>query len=228
MTFCGFDKDCVAYDAHIQCPGYSGPQPVCPGCHDRGQRDLNLLRYDYVDLSQLIPQADARNDARIFRPRPESKPPINIHVWQLRADIAYQVMLTARHLREALGSARYHPEPSREGWRLDHDLRYLGDHVLDLAAQPAVEHYWTTDVLEVTSRDGLGMLAALQALHRRARRVCGTDPRTITVPGECSKCSTPSLRRHDDDPGIIWCVHCRHKISGDEYTKMVRMQLPGT
>lgn len=226
MTFCQFDAKCCVYDSHTECPGYSGTNIICNGCHDQSRRELNQLRYDYVDLSQLIPRGDARSEDQIFRPRPESSPPINVHVWHVRSEIAYQVMLTAMHLRGELGTGGHQQMPSREGWRLDHDIRYLGDHVADVAALPASERHWSTEAAELTERDGIAMLAAFGALHRRARKLCGTDPRTITVPGDCPRCLAPSLRRHADNSEVIWCVHCAQKMTGDEYHAVIRMQLP--
>lgn len=225
MTFCTFGKMCVVYDRQSKIPGLSHGKPLCEGCTSNGKSTLNMLRYDYVDLSQLIPKADARNDTHIFRPKPESSPPMNMQVFGLRADISYTVALIAKHVRRATGSPQPRwGAPVREGYALDADVRFLGARLYELAALPATTAYWEPEQTVTVALDGLQLLLRLRDLHRRSRKVCGLDPRTVTMPGACPICDTSSLRRHDDDIEKIWCLHCKLQLTKIEYGRVVRLQ----
>lgn len=228
MTFCAFDTRCVVYDRQSKIPGLSHGWTLCEGCRTNGESTLNLLRYDYVDLSQLVPKADGRNDeANIFRPKPESSPPVNDQVFNLRADIAYFVRLVTILTRKAIGSPLPRPGiPVREGYALDADVHWLGKHVDDLARVPATVAHYDTDTVAPAVLDGLGMLLRLRAMHRRARVVCGLDARTVTMPGFCPTCNTTSLRREAGDTDKIWCLHCKLQLSSAEYGQVVRLQYP--
>lgn len=227
MSYCLLGENCVVYDPGADMPGLAETHFLCLGCHEATRNTLNLLRYDYVDLSQIIAKIDARSDGKIFRPKPESAPPINMAVFTLRGDIAWYVGMLAITVRRATGGApRIHHMPVREGYALDHDVRYLVERVPAIASLPATEAHWLSSMDTPQPYDGRDMVMQLSWLHRAARRLCGTETRTITVPGHCPDCQTPSLRRESDDTDKIWCVHCRIKLSQDEYLAAIRLQLP--
>lgn len=226
MTFCILDTNCTVFDRQSRLPGLSYSSPVCQGCRDRTRAELNLLRYDYIDLSQLIPKADGRGEAKIFRPKPESAPPVNMAVLALRGEIAYFVGLVAIVLRQHIGSPQQPALPVREGYALDRDVRWLQEHVDGLAGLGGTRHYWRANELVLEALSGPELILEFGTLHRRARRLCGLDERTITVPGHCPDCQTPSLRRHADDPEKIWCLHCKKTMSAPEYAQAVRLQIP--
>ncbi len=229
MNFCVLGTDCTVYDRRHDLAAVTYGTPLCQGCRDALRGDLNGLRYDYIDLSQLLVPADGRNDAgKIFRPKPESKPNTNMAPWYLRDDIAWTVAITAIVVRRHTEPRplRLPVLPVREGYRLDVDLRYLAERTDDIAGLPAIEAHWNADTELPCDLDGPAIVDRLRRLHSRARKMCGTDPRVITVPGYCQPCNTPSLRRHDDNPEIIWCVHCNRKMDAAEYGRMVRLQIP--
>lgn len=226
MTFCILDAHCAVYDAQSKLSGLAYFEPICSACDSRSRSELNLLRYDYVDLSQLIPKAGGHNDVRIYRPRPESSPPITLAAWIMRTEIAYVVANTRAVLQRFLGARPGPAWPTREGWRLDNDTTFLGNHVGDIARIPATELIWSTEAVDPTYRTGPDMLLVLGDLHRRARKLCGLDPRTIAVPGNCPGCNIPALRRRDDDPSALWCNHCRKRLTSVDYSQLVKMQLP--
>lgn len=173
-----------------------------------------MLRYDYVDLSQLIPKKDSFSESKISRPKPESSPPLDIAVFTLRSDLAWYCVGAEVRLRSRLGMLHAGYRPMREGYGLDAAVRFLSPRVDELAAMPAM-----ADLIS-----GVEYLMAFSDLHRRARKVCGLDPRTISVPGDCPKCLTPTLRRHDDNPDRIWCARCPTVMTKQGYYAATRMQ----
>jgi hypothetical protein len=182
---------------------------------------LNLLRYDYVDLSQLIPKPDGFSEVKVSRPKPKSVPPLDVSVFTLRGRLAWVCQKSEDHLRAFVGAQRRVVLPVREGFSLDSSIRYLQPRVDDLALLPA-EFGPIGEDWEQCS--GVDLLLMVGELHRQARRVCGLDPRTISVPGDCPGCAVPSLRRHDDDPERIWCQRCHLQLSKVGYYSATRMQ----
>lgn len=227
MTFCVLAENCSVFDRETETSGISLRNPLCEGCRIRSRRELNLLRYDYVDLSQLIPRQDARQDARIFRPKPESSPTIDLAVFTLREQIANVARCAELALRGHLGML-HTSGPVREGYALTDAVGYLSPRVDDLARMPPSSALWgsqraTGDVPELETLDGLDVLQLVGMLHRRARKVCGVDPRVIRVPGCCPSCSAPALCRHDDDPERLWCSRCNLQVTRKEYMDAQRM-----
>lgn len=223
MTFCVLAEECSVYDRTAQLPGIARSTPLCEGCRRRSESELNLLRYDYVDLSQLIPARDGHSDAKIARPKPASKPTIDLQVFTLRGEIAYALRVTEVALRVYLGDRVPAELPVREGFAMDNSIRYLQPRVDELAGMPATEAHWRLSGTVTETLSGPEVLLLLGRLHHRARKICGLEPMTITVPGMCPSCSTASLRRKDDDDDKIWCIHCRLVFSKEMYFQSQRM-----
>lgn len=220
MTFCVLGENCSVYDRRTETSGISFRNPLCEGCRNRSRRELHLLRYDYVDLSQLIAKRDGNSEAKIARPKPGSVPVIDVDVFTLRSEIAEVARNAEVALRAHLGNL-HPPAPVREGYALSSSVAYLGPRVDDMARVPVFVALWASEgAYEV---DGAQVLVLLGALHRRARRVCGVDPKVIRVPGLCPSCSVPALRRHDDDPERYWCQGCNLQVSREEYLAAQRM-----
>lgn len=220
MTFCVLGENCSVFDRLAKTSGLSRHNPLCEGCRNRAQRELNLLRYDYVDLSQLIGKSDGSSDVKISRPKPESSPAIDLAVFTLRSRIA----VSCRQAEDALRVMHGFPPISlrmREGYRLADSVFFLSPRVDDLARMPLVLGEWGDDGAAL---DGPQVLLLFGFLHRRARRVCGLDPRVVGVPGHCPSCSATALRRHDDDPERVWCGFCQVRLSREDYFAAQRMQ----
>jgi hypothetical protein len=229
MTFCIMDAQCTVYDRRQDLPGMTYTEALCQGCRDALRGDLNGLRYDYVDLTQLLPPADNRNDAgKIFSPKPESMAPVNLAAMHLRGDIAWLVGVVALVIRrQKQPQLRWGPVlPVREGFQLDQDVRYLSERTNDIASMKPLSAYWDAESDTAQELDGAALVLRLKGLHSRARRMCGTEPRTMTLPGFCATCNTVSLRRHDDNSDAIWCVHCKTRWTAADYGRMVRLQAP--
>src|SRR5215218_7105540 len=208
MTFCILAEDCFVFDRLTSTSGSAYRNSLCEGCRNRAERELNLLRYDYVDLSQIIAKKDGHSETKISRPKPESSPTLDLEVVTLRSQIADVVHDAETAVRVHLHMA-YVPLPAREGYLLAGGIAYLSPRVNDLARMPPSAGRWGV-VDEVL--DGRQILVLIGALHRRAQRMCGITPRTLTVPGSCPRCRGPSLRRHDGDPEQIWCVTCNMRL----------------
>lgn len=227
MTFCFLCTNCVVYDKQTNTAGVAGANGICYGCEDAMRSDLTKLRLDYVDLSQIIAKQGVISDAQIHRPKPESSPPINMAAFTLRGQIAYFVRLVATVIRRREKGINRPLGPMREGFLLDHDIRYLVEHTHLIAAMPATEHYWDVDNFALTDMIGPEVVEELRRLHRRAREACGLEPPIINVPGDCPQCQTPGLRRSADDDDKLWCQHCKTKLSGEQYSRAMKLQVLG-
>jgi ribosomal protein L37AE/L43A len=115
-------------------------------------------------------------------------------------------------------------EKVREGYGLGYAVEFLTRRLDDLARLPECVEVWQWRQEQFTLLDGPQTLLLVVALHRRSRRVCGMDPRTIAIPGMCPDCGVPALLRHDDDPDRIWCSVCNKTLTEAGYLKAQRMQ----
>ena len=221
MTFCVLGENCSVFDRHTRTSGISRNNPLCEGCRNRARRELDLLRFDYVDLSQLIAKPDGHSDAKISRPKPESSETIDLGVFTLRSQISELARAAEEAVRIRLGMLHSSSSKVREGFALSSAVHFLYPRVDELAQTPMVPTRFDDDLGDL---DGAQVLYLIGLLHRRARRVCGVDPRTVQVPGFCPSCSVPGLRRHDDDPERYWCAVCNVQIAQQDYYAAQRMQ----
>lgn len=225
MTFCQLGRNCSVYDAVQQLAGIAHLNPLCYGCRDRARTHFNALRYDYVDLTQLLPKVDGRRQlGRIFRPKPESQPPLNSAALHLRADIVLFAGVTTRELRRVLGYKPWRSEPVREGFQLDTETSLLCSNIDEVARLPQTTAYFT-DADDPLTLDGAGIFTLAGALHRKARRLCGLQPAVLQVPGFCPACSRAGLRRHDDDDSKLWCSMCGHRMAMAEHAAQALLQV---
>jgi hypothetical protein len=221
MTFCVLGENCSVFDKHTKTSGITRNNPLCEGCRNRARRELDLLRFDYVDLSQLIPKRNGYSEAKISRPKPESSPTIDVSIFTLRSQVAELARAAEESVRIRLGMLHSSSVMVREGFALTSAIAFLYPRVDELALTPAVPAGWDDDLEDL---DGPQVLYTFGVLHRRARRVCGIDPKTVAVPGLCPSCSVPGLRRHDDDPLRYWCTVCNVQVSQQDYFAAQRMQ----
>lgn len=221
MSFCVLDAQCTVYDRQAKVPGLAYTGALCPGCHSRASVELNLLRYDYVDLSQNLPLKDARGEVRIFRPKPESKPPMDLEVFSLRSEIVRAVVRAA----DAVAHAHLHVVGVREGFALDAAAGLLRFRLDDLAQQKDVQGWWDPRSPVCVALSGPEILALFSALHRRARRLVGLDSPILRLPGECPACSVPALRRRADADDWIWCASCGGQLTRERYTQLLQLRI---
>jgi hypothetical protein len=207
----------------MKLPGVCISNSICEGCRNRSISELRMLRLDYVDLTQILPPSSAMSQVKIFRPKPESMPPLNLPAFTLRHHIAHVVLLADHHVREHYGP-RLAP-PTREGAALDHALRHLETRVGDLAALGVTVGYWDPSAELTTALDGPSMLLLFGELHRRARVMLGLNAPTLTLPGECPNCQVAALRQRADEPQRVWCQACKSALDRDSYLDIVSLRI---
>lgn len=223
MTFCALGDDCSVWDSRAKVPGMCVSISICQGCRNRTISELRMLRLDYVDLTQILPPTSTPNEVRIFRPKPESTPPLNLPAFTLRHQIAHVVLLADHHVR-----LRYGPRltlPAREGAALDHALRHLETRVGDLAGLGVTEGYWDPSAELTSDLDGPQMLLLFGSLHRRARVMLGLNAPVLALPGECPKCQVAALRQRADEPQRVWCQACKTAFDRRSYLDIVSLRI---
>lgn len=221
MTFCVLGANCSVYDRSKKIAGVSLHKQLCEGCRMRAVSELNLLRYDFVDLSQMIPKRDSIPEANIARGKPESSVPFDVAVFALRDEIVWTLTKAEDHLRALLGDDIGVRVPARDGYAIEASVRYLVTRVDELTALSAMYGPVGEDMENLS---GVDLLSRFGSLHRRSRRACGLDAGVVSVPGYCPGCGLTSLRRHDDEPGRIWCARCPQRLGQEGYYAAQRMQ----
>jgi hypothetical protein len=220
---CAYAEQCPDVDRH------SGLAPatqrnLCSRCEREASRDVQLLPFDYVDLSQFLPRRPVRPDTKTARPVPQSTPPIDLHIERLRSDIAWALQVWELPVREAAELAPAIHEAVREGHLVQKAVEIIAPRVDLLAGLPAVAGYargLDAGPVEVTGLEGLDQL---RALHRRARRMLGVGRLVMSLPGDCSECGAWALRRRDGTD-TVYCAQCRCRWSYTEYTRYVGLMI---
>lgn len=217
MRFCFLDENCAVYDRHSKVPGISQHWVICEGCTNRIRSDLNLLRFDFLDLSNQMVPAETRNDTQIFRPKPESSPPLDMQALALRDDIV-SLLTAAEDAVRALCLDRPRQARVRDGYAVDQAVRYLSERTDTLAIVEAMDG-------PDGPVSGLEAVVLLGAVHRRVRRLVGLLEPVVKLPGACPKCGAyGALRRRDDGKDRVWCQNCRISMTKDDYYAACRMQ----
>lgn len=219
-VFCVLAENCSVFDRHHKIPGLAHGFELCDGCFDEAFQMLAELRYDYVDLSQLIPRSASPTDAKICRPKPSSVPPVDLNAFTLRSDLAYALLLWERHVRDAEGDPQRDTR-GREGFNVDVAVRHLSCRVNVLAGLGPVEDFHDGLDAEPYELDGAQGLLRLHALRRRARAFCGLAQRLVKLPGDCFACGAPALRREEGGERV-WCGHCRAAWTHGQYLARLR------
>lgn len=213
MRFCVLDENCAVYDRHSKVAGITRSCVICEGCTNRTRSDLNLLRYDFLDLSNALVRSDVRSDAHIFRPKPESSAPLDMQALALRDDIVDVLTAAEDAVREREGD-RPRQSRVRDGFAVDQAARYLSERCDTFALTTGVR-------CPEGLLDGPEVLMLLGRLHRRVRRCVGLLEPVVKVPGSCPRCGCEALRRRD--PQRVWCQQCHVSMTKDEYYAACRM-----
>jgi len=222
MTFCALEKHCTVYDRVQNISGLSYGNPLCEGCRNRCVSDLNFLRYDFVDLSQILVPGDARSEAQIFRPKPESSPPIDMRAYGLREDIHSVLTATEDAVRQLRQERPRITAGVRQGYAVDQAVRYLCDRVQDIAD---TSYVWAREI-NGEPLHGADVLTEFGRLHGKARALLGLADLSVGLAGACPYCAVPALRRREPDDGKVWCGRCRKVMARSDYDDWLRMQFP--
>lgn len=222
MSDCAFGVDCSVYDSVIKTPGIRYLSPICEGCRGRSVGLLRSLRLDYVGLSQALPRSDSRGQTKIFRPRPESSPPIDVAVFTLRHQIAHACRVAEAAVRDTFGGDGPRVGAGvREGFAMSEALVYLEARVEALAGLGVTEGCWDVDSGLTEALSGPQVLMWLARLHDRALLLLGLSARKITVPGYCGHCGHGALARRDDDESRVWCDVCKKSMDSHTYSQVI-------
>lgn len=214
--FCVLGAWCSVFDRQAKVAGLSYTRPLCPGCHSRASVEINLLRYDYVDLTNALPLSDRRGEVQIFRPKPESRAPMDLEVFSLRTEIVHAVVRAA-----TVAGWRSNAAGVREGFALDVAANALKARLDDLAAVGVTEGWWNSRTGLTEALSGPQVLMLLGSLHRRARRLTGVDAPILRIPGDCPGCCASALRRREDNPEWIWCASCGAQLTRSRYQQLL-------
>lgn len=216
MTFCRLDENCAVFDRRLKLPGIVHRSTICEGCWNRIRSDLNLLRYDFIDLSNALLPTDGRSDTHIFRPKPESSPPVDMQALALR-DVIVDLLTAAEDAVREFMSDRPRQSQVRDGYAVDQAVRYLSEGADALACVKAVE-------VPDGPVEGREVFVLVGRLHRSVRRCVGLLEPVVKLPGPCPRCGVVALRRRDDDTDRVWCQQCRTAMTKEQYYQACRMQ----
>ena len=220
---CAFGLECK--NPHNDRPVADGANPpaICPACEAHYRRVLGLLVYDYVDLSQQLGESGASSEAKIARPKPQSRPPINLHAHTVRSAIADTLRFWETCTVVQLGHTQ--PDPRvREGFAVRRAAGYLARHLHALSMLDIEPDTGAGIEVGATPNEAAGVaaLAQLEHLHEAARRVCGLTAKKISVPGHCPGCASATLTRVDGSD-TVRCGRCGQVQTLDDYWRTVSL-----
>lgn len=222
MILCVFGESCIAFDPTVQAPALAVRGPLCDPCLDVASRDINALVLDYRDLEQRLPAGGSILSTRVSGGATDASTPLNLHVEELQAAIAWTLTAWEPPVREA---ARLPPERVdrvRSGWAVATAVRVIGPRVDVLAALPLTCGFADGLAAGPVERDGVDAVASLIGLHRRARSMLGLTTRVVRLPGACLDCGAAALERADG-ADAVGCAVCGQWRTGEEYRRYVAM-----
>ena len=189
---CVMEGRCVA-------PGtYPAEGGMCTHCLDLAAEQIRALPGLYVDLRHDLTPWPQRNDdsSGVTSPnKSASQPPVNMAVLHLAQQIATAAGIWDGMLRRHLGLPQRARYRMREATVAAQAPRFLADNVRSLAALPLVIGPFAGPDRPVLARSGLSAIKSLTGLCERARSVLGAVDVVVCLPGTCSACNSPQLRR---------------------------------
>lgn len=198
-------------------PDYA-PRGLCQWCEDRGLEAINGLPYDWDDLQPLVwdkPAGGLGVTGGKFGP----SEPVNYNAAALAGEIAYTAVLWEIVVRERARLSEVAMRSWPDGNDLNRAVRVLAAHYTALLSIRDRHDYDGYDG-RPASADGVDVVVALTALHRRARSMVGITDRQTSVPGMCSVCHTETLR-HRDGADNVFCAGCGATWTWDEHQDAV-------
>jgi hypothetical protein len=219
MSACHNADRCVAYDRTTKTTPWVDRTPLCDDCLTITARDIARLPADHQDLyAHLWPdQLGQHLDGQPIGSG-EQPMPLAGHVDALQRDIVHTVTTWDEILRDRLGLADRTGYTAWAGLRAACDI--LTAHVRRLALLGPVAVNGPTLHHPPVELTGLDAIDALRWLHRRALAVTGITTDTRTMPGYCPnpRCGRPALR-HDNGKNDVYCAHCGHLQTLDDYDR---------
>lgn len=205
-------------------PGFMGGEerPFCPSCLRAAADDIHALPLDYLHLAQLLLKAGGVPDEAITRPKPGSRPPIDLGVDEHMRRIVWAVGMWELILREHLSLPELPTGNVRPGFLTARGANFLVAHLADLIALPPAASYLLGYDHDPVIRDGIDAILGLRNLHAKSLMILGVTDAVIHLPGACPGCGCLQLRRFDggDD---VWCEQCKRHWPYVEYQRYVAL-----
>lgn len=217
-NLCLFADEC---DSYHHGPAFTDGRNLCRECERGTARDIGLLVYDFVDLSQLTPRERTAPEVRIARARAGSQLPLSLRILTVRDNIVDLLTHWERVL--ATGAVTWRPsEPVRDGYAVQRAVGVVAPQVdrvagVDLRAYPDQPTHLDVGVL--------GLLE-LRTLHRRAAAYTALTARVVGLPGECPDrtCRARRLTRREGG-GTVSCGRCGGRWAYEDYQRYVTLRV---
>ena len=216
---CASGRDCAE-------PGVQVPKevPFCSTCLRAAKADIFALPDDYLDLANLIMRTAGHSDEVIARPKPGSRPNIDLGVDEHLRRLVWTIALIEGKLRDAQGLPDTGVGGVRPGFLTARAAAYLGNNIFALAILPPTWSYLDGLDREPVYRDGVDHILVLRQAHERVRAYVGLTDKLIKLPGACPGCNRPALLRMDGGD-TVWCEACNRDWPYLEYRRYVALLL---
>lgn len=198
----------------------------CDDCLDAAARDVRALALDYRDLAQSLPRSSSSALTQRVAGTADASTPLALHVDELQRMIHWTLTTWEPAVREAAGLGPERIHNVRLGWAVTTAVTIIAPRVDILAELPLTCCF--ADGLEAgpVERTGAYGLWSLRSLHARSSTVLGLTRLVHTLPGECSRCGMPTLRR-DDGSDAVRCDNCGCRWTAEDYRRYVGLELAG-
>lgn len=213
MGWCVAQERCRDYDPRNHVPGVA-ELPLCEICLRVGERAVHLLVYDYVDLAQQMARSGA--GAEHVSGTMEASTPLDLGIEALQRAIWLLSTTWEQILREHQQLSDAPTVGVRDGWAVQHAGRVISPRIRELVSLPAVTVMPYGPDGEPAEQSGAQALLAITRLHSRCRSALGLTRLTHELPGQCSGCGLPALRR-DDGTETVYCANCAAWWSWEDY-----------
>ncbi len=204
-------------------PGFLGSDavPFCPSCLRAAALEIPDLYEQYVRVARrLVPAGGASVDEPTSRPKPSSRPPLNLAADALMRRITMVCGQWEDQLRDHLGLEQV-PGNVRSAFAVHRACALFAGRLLDLIAMPP-RVFYDCQTERLVRLDGIHAVINLRALRRRAIEFLGTEEAVIRLPGDCPGCGALALHRHDGGD-VVWCEQCKRSWPYPEYERYVSL-----
>lgn len=218
--FCVAYEHCRGFDPTTRTPAPTWGNPLCEDCLRACHHVVAvLLIYDYVDLEQHIGPSTGTGE-HVSGTR-EAPIPLSLGIEALQRQIWLLTTTWEQVLRDVDSLA----EPQgrvRDGYAVQRAITIIEPRIERLAKIPLTDVMPEGPDAPPEPHSGAEGLLAMASLHGRVRAALGLTRLVHSIPGECSCCGLPALRR-DDGTDTVYCAGCYAWMTIDEYARYATM-----